>query len=190
MTTLHLRALVHGADEVGMLREAGHRQQRFGDLSLGIVARRQFWPPGCNHTHDTLLLLVDTPDTSIGWRVSINGRAEWRPSSIPKRSCSLVIHLGAHQFHSPMTCMNAGSRTIRTKVASTRIASVRPRPNSRMNETCAAISAANEMDMTTAAAVTTRPVRAMPNATLSSLSTRVRTDRSQNSRIRETRNTS
>ena len=60
--------------------------------------------------------------------------------------------------------MNAGSRTIRTSVVSARIASVRPSPNIRMNDTCAAISAANEMDITSAAAVTTRPVRAMPRS--------------------------
>ena len=70
--------------------------------------------------------------------------------------------------------MNAGTSTIRTSVASTRTASVRPSPNSRMNATLAAISAANEIDMINAAAVTTRPVRAMPSATLSSLSARAR----------------
>ena len=66
--------------------------------------------------------------------------------------------------------MNAGSSTIRTSVASTSTASVSPRPNIRMKDTCAAISAANEIDITSAAAVTTRPVRATPSATLSSLS--------------------
>ncbi len=66
--------------------------------------------------------------------------------------------------------MNAGTRTIRTKVASTRTASVRPSPNIRMNDTLDAISAAKEIDMINAAAVTTRPVRAIPRATLSSLS--------------------
>ena len=45
-----------------------------------------------------------------------------------------------------------------------------------MNETCAAMSAANEIDIRSAAAVTTRPVRASPSATLSSLSARVRPD--------------
>ena len=57
-----------------------------------------------------------------------------------------------------------------------------------MNDTSAAISAANEMHMTNAAAVTTRPVRAIPSATLSSL---LRwPDCSQYSRMRETKNTS
>ena len=86
--------------------------------------------------------------------------------------------------------MNAGTSTMRTSVASTRTARVRPRPNIRMNDTCAAISAANEIDMTNAAAVITRPVWARPSATLSSLSARVCPLCNQNSRIRETRNTS
>ena len=86
--------------------------------------------------------------------------------------------------------MNAGTSTIRTSVASTRTASVRPRPNNRMTDTWAAINAAKEIDMMSAAAVMIRPVWAMPRATLSSLSARVLPDASQNSRIRETRNTS
>ena len=87
--------------------------------------------------------------------------------------------------------MNAGTSTIRTSVASTSTASVSPSPNIRMNDTCAAISAANEIDITSAAAVITRPVRASPSATLSSLSARRRArSASQNSRMRETRNTS
>ena len=59
-----------------------------------------------------------------------------------------------------------------------------------MNATSAAMSAANEIDISSAAAVTTRPVLARPSATLSSLSARVLPDFSQNSRIRETRKTS
>ena len=68
--------------------------------------------------------------------------------------------------------MNAGISAIRIKVASASTANVRPSPNIRMKETSAAMSAANEIDMTTAAAVTTRPVRAIPRATLSSLRSR------------------
>ena len=96
--------------------------------------------------------------------------------------------------------MNAGTNTIRTNVASASTARVRPTPNIRMKDTCAAISAANEIDITNAAAVTTRPVRASPSATLSSLSPRFArlsavagrdaTDVNQYSRILETRNTS
>ncbi len=79
---------------------------------------------------------------------------------------------------------------MRTTVASTTTARVNPTPNMRMNDTCAAIKAANEIDITSAAAVTTRPVRATPSATLSSLSARVRPDAIQNSRIRDTTRTS
>ena len=68
--------------------------------------------------------------------------------------------------------MKAGTRAIRTNVASTSTASVRPRPSIRMNDTCAGISAANEIDITNAAVVTTRPMPAMPCATLSSLAAR------------------
>ena len=86
--------------------------------------------------------------------------------------------------------MKAGTRMSRTRVASTRIASVRPTPNIRMNDTCAAISAAKEIDITNAAAVMTRPVRASPRATLSSMSARVRWLANQYSRIRAIRKTS
>ena len=86
--------------------------------------------------------------------------------------------------------MNAGTSTVRTRVASTTTASVRPNPNIRIKDTCAAIRPANEIDMTMAAAVTTRPVWARPSATLSSLSAPVRSLASQNSRIRAIRNTS
>src|SRR6201997_2377837 len=71
--------------------------------------------------------------------------------------------------------MNAGTRTIRTSVASASTAKVRPSPNIRMNDTCATMRAANEIDITSAAAVITRPVRAIPKTTLSLLSARVRT---------------
>ena len=75
-------------------------------------------------------------------------------------------------------------------MASTRIASVSPVPNKRITATWAAINAANEIAMISAAAVITRPVWAKPRATLSSLSADVFAYASQNSRIREIRNTS
>ena len=86
--------------------------------------------------------------------------------------------------------MNAGTRMRRTRVASASTARVRPRPNIRMNDTWAAISAAKEIAMINAAAVITRPVCATPSATLSSLSAAVCPDASQNSRMRDTRKTS
>ena len=79
---------------------------------------------------------------------------------------------------------------MRTSVASPTMANVKPRPNIRMNDTWAAIIAANEIDMINAAAVITRPVWATPSATLSSLSAGVRLEASQYSWIRDTRNTS
>lgn len=86
--------------------------------------------------------------------------------------------------------MNAGTSTIRTRVASINTASVSPSPNIRMNDTLAAMSAAKEIDITSAAAVTTRPVRASPSATLSPTSADVRSDANQYSRMRASRNTS
>ena len=80
------------------------------------------------------------------------------PSLIPSSPCNFTSGLGAHQFHLPNTCMNAGTNTSRTRVASTRIASVNPVPNNRITATWAAIKAAKEMAMINAAAVITRPV--------------------------------
>jgi hypothetical protein len=60
----------------------------------------------------------------------------------PKPAVQAGQLLGAHQLARPSTCVNAGTRIIRTRVASTRIARVSPTPNIRMNDTCAAISAA------------------------------------------------
>ena len=74
------------------------------------------------------------------------------------RSCSPASGLGAHQLNLPITRMNAGTRIMRTSVASPTMANVKPRPNIRMNDTWAAIIAANEIDMINAAAVITRPV--------------------------------
>jgi hypothetical protein len=96
--------------------------------------------------------------------------------------------------------MNAGTRTIRTRVASTSTASVNPTPSIRMNDTWAGINAAKEIDITSAAVVTTRPMPAMPCAVLSSLAARATAAPGSTSRtpskaiqyswIRETRNTS
>ena len=86
--------------------------------------------------------------------------------------------------------MKAGINNIRTSVASTSTASGTPTPKIRMTDTSAATSEANVTAISNAAAVTTRPVRAKPNATLSSLSARVLPVASQDSRIREIKNTS
>lgn len=65
--------------------------------------------------------------------------------------------------------MKAGTRAIRTNVASTIAASVKPTPDIGLKDTWAGIKAANEIDISTAAVVTTRPMPAMPGAVLSSL---------------------
>ncbi len=66
--------------------------------------------------------------------------------------------------------MNAGTSSTRTNVASTSTAMVRPTPNIRMKDTSAEIRPANEIDISNAAAVMTRPVWARRRAMLSSLS--------------------
>ena len=101
--------------------------------------------------------------------------------------------------------MKTGTSTIRTSVASASTARVRPRPSIRMNDTWAGINAANEIDITNAAVVTTRPMPAMPKAMLSSVAVRSSAalrdvseeavseearEASQYSWIRDTRNTS
>ena len=132
------------------------------------------------------MALTTRPSASVAGRTSTGPYA----SLMPRRSYSLASGLGAHQITLPSTRMNAGTSSMRTSVASTKTAAVSPTPNIRMNETCAAINAANAIDINSAAAVTTRPVRATPSATASSASARVRPESSQYSRIRETRNTS
>ena len=109
--------------------------------------------------HTPVLRLHDTDDISFtsSLRVHATHFGATVVDQADRGRVDASSTFGAHQFHSPMTCMNAGTSTIRTSVASVRIASVRPSPNIRMNDTCAAISAANEIDITSAAAVTTRP---------------------------------
>ena len=109
---------------------------------------------------------------------------------MPMCRCSRASGAGAHQLTRPSTFMNAGTNNIRTIVASIRTANGTPRPNIRMTDTFAAINDANVMAISSAAAVTTRPVWAKPIATLSSLSALVFPDSSQYSRMREIRNTS
>lgn len=86
--------------------------------------------------------------------------------------------------------MNAATSAMRTSVASTTTATDSPNPNSRIKDTRAAISAAKEIVMISAAAVMTRPVWATPSATLRSLAPHPWCDANQYSRIRDMRNTS
>ncbi len=80
----------------------------------------------------------------------------------------------------------AGTRTIRTSVASTRIAVARPMPSIFSDGTGLAARLRNTTIMISAAEVMTRPVPASPRATDSALSP----VRRCSSRIRDSRNTS
>lgn len=109
---------------------------------------------------------------------------------MPTRSCSAASGFGAHQLALPITCIIAGTSTVRIRVASISTAKVSPSPNILMNGTSEAASAANEIDMSNAAAVITLPVRATLSATPSSLARAVRSESTQCSRNRDTRKTS
>ena len=86
--------------------------------------------------------------------------------------------------------MNDGTSSIRIRVASISTASVSPTPNIRMNDTSDAAIPANTMLISSAAAVMTRPVLAIPSATALSFAARDLSDASHDSRIRPSRNTS
>ena len=95
-------------------------------------------------------------------------------------------HLGIHQLRSPSSCITAGTSTIRTSVASRKIAEASPMPNSLRKTSGAARKARKTTTMIAAAAVITRAVFARPSATA------LRTFRSlrYSSRMREIRKTS
>jgi hypothetical protein len=82
--------------------------------------------------------------------------------------------------------MSAGTRTVRTTKASTKIAAARPTPNCRMMMLSTSRNDTNTRIMMLAAAVITRPVTAWPVVT----ATRLSPVRIHSSRIRLTRNTS
>src|SRR5262249_8484939 len=76
---------------------------------------------------------------------------------------------GSHQLTSPRTSMRAGTRTIRTTVASISTATASPRPNSLFEFSGASRLDAKTVTMVAAAAVITRAVRASPRVTASSV---------------------
>ena len=100
------------------------------------------------------------------------------PSSSSRSTCSLMPQRswnrrrgpGAHQFQSPASRMNAGTSVPRMRKASISTARVRPMPNSLMKLTRLVAKARNTTAISTAAAVTIRPVRSRPRATERSLS--------------------
>jgi len=87
----------------------------------------------------------------------------------------------------PSSSIVAGTRTIRTSVASTRTAVARPRPNSFSTRIGSLMMKdPNTQTMIAAAAVITRAVAASPSGTAVALSP----VRRNSSRMRESRNTS
>ena len=92
---------------------------------------------------------------------------------------------GSHQVRSPSTVSTDGSRTARTTVASSRIATARPTPSCLKVVIDSVAKTANTATMITAALVTTPAEILMPCATAS----RVDSPRSCASRIRDTTNT-
>src|SRR5690242_11227120 len=76
---------------------------------------------------------------------------------------------GSHQFHSPRSFMDAGSRTALTMVASIRIAEARPTPACLTSNWLRVPKIANTPTMTSAALVTTPAVRVTPYVTASSV---------------------
>ena len=95
-------------------------------------------------------------------------------------------HDGAHQLASPATRMNVGTSTLRTSVASIRMAKAAPKPSCLMFVTPLDRKAANTMAISSAAAVMMRPVRCRPKATESTVSCPV----SCSSLMRESRKSS
>src|SRR3954447_21456755 len=120
---------------------------------------------------------------------STTGRGRWLsragPSTV-RRGRIRSSQLGSHQLALPSRAIVAGTSTMRTRVASTRIAVASPSPSIFSDGTGLATNARKTAIMIRAPDVMTRPVPAIPRATDSVLSL-VRT---YSSRIREMRNTS
>src|SRR5581483_4043070 len=93
---------------------------------------------------------------------------------------------GSHQFHFPSSSIVAGTRTSRTSVASTAIATAFPRPSSLIDGTPVPTNTANTHTMISAALVIVRADAASPSATARSVDPVA----AYRSRIRESRNTS
>ena len=93
---------------------------------------------------------------------------------------------GAHQFHSPSSVIVAGTRRMRTRVASMATAVASATPVCLMMSSWPVTNPANTMTMMSAAEVMMRPERCRPAATASSLPS----PESRSSLIRASRNTS
>src|SRR6266508_2492384 len=146
------------------------------------------------------MLLVSLQPTLAGSQRAVTvasaapGRAGEHRLGLPWDVGALHAHVGSrrssqrgsHQFARPSSAMIAGTTTIRTIVASSRIAVDSPRPVILTSGDGLATKLRNTTVMISAAEVITRPVPAMPRATDSALSPVA----SYASRMRESRNTS
>ena len=93
---------------------------------------------------------------------------------------------GIHQFQRPSIVIVAGTRTIRTRVASRAIATAIPTPSCLTTTSTSVAKPRKTATMIAAAAEITRPVEESPRTTLPWASP----VSSQSSRIRESRKTS
>ena len=93
---------------------------------------------------------------------------------------------GSHQFRSPSSSIVAGTSSIRTMVASSRIAVARPVPISLSTRSFSSRKLPKTTTMIAAAAVMTLAVAARPSAT----DVRLSPVRCHSSRTRDSRNTS
>ena len=119
-------------------------------------------------------------------RCSCAGRCTSGRPSMCSWGRSRPSQRGSHQFARPSRCITDGTSSIRTTVASMKIADAMPTPITLRTTSGLGMNAANTATMIAAAAVMTRPVPASPSRMARWLSP----VRSHASRIRLTRNTS
>ena len=89
------------------------------------------------------------------------------PSLMPTRACRRRSGFGDHQFHLPSSAISEGTSSERTMNASIRTPNATAMPICWMNGIALVENAPIATASRIAAAVTTRPVRAMPIATAS-----------------------
>ena len=100
---------------------------------------------------------------TTGWTRSAEASSESVSRSVlTSSSLSVPSRTPGHQFHRPARCMNAGTSTIRMRVASSSTATARPKPRNCIIRTRAKAKAPNTRIMMSAAEVITDAVRRQP----------------------------
>src|SRR5919204_503855 len=125
-------------------------------------------------------------ELSHGRRLPAPGVESRRARRRLERCIARSSQPGIHQLARPSSCMSAGTSTMRTTVASTRIAVAIPIPSSLRKISPLVTKARKTTTMIAAAAVMTRAVLARPSETARAVSRCPR----YSSRTRESRNTS